>query len=153
VSLCIIPIQAQDSPALLELARSVDEAHVYPTLLAAGRDILAQHRQQDIERLFVNEFYQTLKAVLHDQIVGYIAWRDGHYISHLYVANHFQHRGIGTQLLDAMRQRATQFPLQLKSSLNAVGFYQRYGFYTTADEQDIKGIRFVPMEFRPWPSR
>ena len=149
MNICIATVQAQDGPALLELARSVDEARVYPTLSAAGRNILAQHRQQDIEQLFVNGLYQVLKAMLHDQIVGYIAWRDGHYISHLYVANNFQCRGIGTQLLNAMRQRATRFPLQLKSSLNAVGFYQHYGFYATAGAQTIRDIRFVPMQYQP----
>ena len=150
MKLRISSVAPPDAPALLQLAQAVDEAHVYPTLSTAGQELLAQHRQQDIQQLFEGERLVALKAEVKQRIVGYIAWREGHYISHLYVANDFQRQGIGTRLLDAMRRRATRLPLRLKASLNAVGFYQRYGFHPTAEIQNVGDIRFVPMSYRPW---
>ncbi len=145
----ISPASPRDRPALLALAHEVDERCIYPTLSRAGQATLAAHRENDIDLLFEDNAYQTLKAQIDDRILAYIAWRDGYYISHLYVACEFQRQGIGRRLLDAMRSRATRLPLQLKSSINAVEFYQRYGFVAVQPVQTIKDIRFVPMEFHP----
>ena len=35
--------------------------------------------------------------------------------------------------------------ISLRSSVNAVGFYESYGFEATGSEADFNGIRFVPM--------
>jgi len=138
-----------DRRLLLELAKSVDEKHIYPTLSRVGQTTLSHHRADDIDQLFEHERYHTLMAITGNQLAGYIAWRDGNYIAQLYIANDYQRRGIGTHLLDAMKQQASHFPLQLRSSLNAVEFYTRYGFIARGGVQQFKGIRFVEMEYYP----
>ncbi len=145
----ISPATPQDRSALLALAQAVDERCIYPTLCQAGQATMAAQRDNDIDLLFEDDAYQTLKAQTDEQLLAYIAWRDGYHISHLYVACEFQRQGIGRRLLDAMRSRATRLPLQLNSSINAVEFYQRYGFVAVQPEQTIRGVRFVAMEFRP----
>lgn len=138
-----------DRRLLLELAKSVDEKHIYPTLSRVGQATLSHHRADDIDQLFEHGRYHTLMAITGNHLAGYIAWRDGNYIAQLYIANDYQRRGIGTRLLDAMKHRASHFPLQLRSSLNAVEFYTRYGFITQGGVQQFKGIRFVAMEYYP----
>lgn len=145
MTILISPVTPEDLPAVLAIARQVNEAQVLPHLNEEGRATMRNPMEKDLQRLLDTDGRPTLKATLKGDIVGYITWRDGHFVTALYVSLAHQGKGIGGQLMDAMIARATEPVVKLRSSVNAVGFYLRYGFTPAGEEQTISGIRFVPM--------
>ena len=93
----------------------------------------------------------ALVAVAGDQIVGAIEMMPPDHVSLLFVDASHQRRGISRELLcrsiDVCR---TQEPgitdISVNSSPNAVLMYERLGFVQQQSEQEINGIRFVPMQ-------
>ncbi|WP_417537415.1 GNAT family N-acetyltransferase [Marinomonas sp.] len=99
----------------------------------------------DIVTTFDTTRFHTLKVVCADEIVGFGAFRDGNYLTHLFVSKSLQGQGIGKRLLNALLDTTDAKEISLRSSVNAVGFYESYGFEATGSEADFNGIRFVPM--------
>ncbi len=58
-----------------------------------------------------------------------------------------QKSGVGTRLLRHLLSKSSAREGRLKSSVNAVGFYESQGFAVTDTEQNVKGIRYVPMSW------
>lgn len=145
MTVLISPVIPEDLPAVLAIARQVNEAQVLPHLNEEGRTTMRDSLEKDLQRLLDTDGWPSLKATLEGDAVGYVAWRDGHFVTSLYVSLAHQGKGIGGRLMDAMIARATEPLVKLRSSVNAVDFYLRYGFTPTGEEQIISGIRFVPM--------
>jgi GNAT superfamily N-acetyltransferase len=83
-------------------------------------------------------------------LTGVTAIRKGPHISLLFVAPEHQGRGIARRLLDAgiaqCRQTGPQNPrITVNSSIYAFEIYKRLGFEQTKEEQQLNGIRFIPM--------
>ena len=99
----------------------------------------------DIITTFDTERFQTLKVVDSGEVIGFAALRDGNYLTHLFVSKSVQGQGIGKRLLGTLLNTTDATEISLRSSVNAVGFYESYGFEVTGSEADFNGIRFVPM--------
>ncbi|QRV24931.1 GNAT family N-acetyltransferase [Marinomonas foliarum] len=99
----------------------------------------------DIITTFDTERFQTLKVVDSGEVIGFAALRDGNYLTHLFVSKSVQGQGIGKRLLGTLLNTTDAKEISLRSSVNAVGFYESYGFEVTGSEADFNGIRFVPM--------
>jgi ribosomal protein S18 acetylase RimI-like enzyme len=61
------------------------------------------------------------------------------------VSKSLQRQGIGKRLLSALLNMTEANEISLRSSVNAIGFYESYGFKATGSEADFNGIRFVSM--------
>lgn len=81
------------------------------------------------------------------RIVGVVLVRDFWNLCHLFVAAEYQGRGIGRSLLQlavqACRESSGVAELQLKSTRNAIGFYEHMGFEPVTDAPlPFRGISF-----------
>lgn len=123
----------------------VSEVDVLPHFNDQGKTEYKARVLADIVTTFDIERFQTLKAVCAGKIVGFGALRDGNYLTHLFVSKSLQGQGIGKRLLNALLDTSEAKEISLRSSVNAVGFYESYGFEATGSEADFNGIRFVPM--------
>lgn len=86
----------------------------------------------------------------NEEIVGIIAIRGYRHISLLFVKKEYHRKGIARKLLELAIEKCCQLDPNLKgitvnSSPYAVGIYEKMGFERTDVEQEIKGIRFSPM--------
>jgi GNAT superfamily N-acetyltransferase len=93
----------------------------------------------------------VLLALADGDIVGMIEMRSHRHVSLLFVGPEFQGRGIGGELLGKAVElcRSTDPHLggvTVNSSPNALKAYERMGFTATGREQDINGVRSIPME-------
>ncbi|MEN6472834.1 MAG: GNAT family N-acetyltransferase [Syntrophaceae bacterium] len=91
----------------------------------------------------------TVVAILDGYIVGVgLLHRYGE-IALCYVHPYHQHHGIGKGLLEEMERRARALKIRtliLKSSINAVRFYQLHGYVADGPKEMFLGeIRFQPM--------
>ncbi|GGX63347.1 GNAT family N-acetyltransferase [Saccharospirillum salsuginis] len=148
MNLLISPVEPDDLAAIGAISDAANEAQVFPMQSEEGRATLLSDRENKLKRLLDPERSPSLKAVLEGRIVGYVTWRDGHFVTALYVSLAHQGLGIGRRLMDAMIERAEEPVVRLRASVNAVEFYRRYGFQPEGGEQILHGIRFVPMAFR-----
>ncbi|MGL1302105.1 GNAT family N-acetyltransferase [Vibrio parahaemolyticus] len=140
-------VSSEDWEQVVHIGVQTNEANVIPMLQLEGREAMRSARTSDIRKVLANPRCKVLKAVVNSQIVGYIAC-GGYYIAQLYVLPEFQGRGIGSKLVSEVKAASEVSSLQLKASLNAVGFYRKLGFEQTAEQQSINSITFVPMELR-----
>ena len=78
------------------------------------------------------------------------------HLRHLFVAPHFQGRGIGQQLWLAAWRAAgsgkTPGAFTVNASLNAVAVYRRFGFETVGEAAQANGLIFQPMQRLAHPS-
>lgn len=141
-------IEEHDLHELFSLANKVLEEHVFPALSKEGRKTIRDTLNKDSSDILNKEMYQALKVEIGSKIVGYIAWRHGHHIAHLYIASEYQHKGIGTLLINEVIKRARGQILTVRASLNAVPFYKKMGFIPMGEESVLNGIRYLPMEYK-----
>lgn len=144
----ITAVQPSDTAALDVIVDAAHQAQVFPTLSETGIAALEEGRSLRWQMPLNDAQHGSLVARLGDIIVGYIRWREGHFIYALYVALAYQRRGIGRQLLAAMLAQTEARDIQLRASINAVGFYQRLGFVSQGEPAVIRGIRCLPMRYR-----
>lgn len=134
-----------DTETIQALISAISEIDVLPLFSADGQREYKQHVLPDIATTMDESRFVTLKALNAHQLVGFAALRDGNYLTHLFVAKQTQGCGLGKQLLDAVLASTSAKEISLRSSLNAAGFYRRYGFKATGEEAAFNGIRFIPM--------
>lgn len=142
----ISPVRPEDIAAIARISEKANREQVMPLLGEQGRQTLQQSHGERLERLG-EPAAPALKATLNGELVGYVAWRDGYFVTALYVSLDQQGKGIGRQLMNAMIQQVTEPLVKLRASINAVDFYRRYGFTEEGPEQELYGIRFVPMSY------
>lgn len=139
-------VTLKDLDTLLVLAVSVNEEHVVPLLDKQGKEAIRSALKSDIEQVINTDVYSAVKAVIGNEIIGYIAWREGNYIGQLYVKTLYHGFGVAKQLVEAMKTISGARLIRVKASIYALGFYSKVGFIAMSEEQSINGIRYVPME-------
>lgn len=84
-----------------------------------------------------------LVAEAGQRVIGFISvWVHENFIHHLYIDSQFQRKGVGTSLLNAVKDKLT-FPLQLKCLQNnqqAVSFYSRCGWKAKSEGISAEGF-------------
>jgi len=80
----------------------------------------------------------------NNKVVGMIAAREEH-INLLFVGGEHHRRGIARRLLEIMTDYYKPPVITVNSSPYAVEAYRRMGFTETGPEQEVCGIRFIPM--------
>jgi predicted GNAT family N-acyltransferase len=95
----------------------------------------------------------ALVACVGDRIVGMIEMRDTKHICLCFTATEHQGKGIGKRLLKEAIDRCRKLnsgieEVTVNSSRYSLNIYRRWGFVETADEQEKKGIRFIPMSLK-----
>ncbi len=140
-------VNNQDVGALVELIWSVASLNILPSLSEEGRKSFISSIHPDVETALDSTHFHSFKVTIGNEIIGFGAIRDRDYITHLFVDTRSQKSGVGTRLLRHLLSKSSAREVRLKSSVNAVGFYESQGFAVTDTEQNVKGIRYVPMSW------
>jgi GNAT superfamily N-acetyltransferase len=130
--------------------RSFDHS-VAPACTKRGQRSFKKYADPEEMTRRVRADHFVLLALADADIVGMIEIRSHRHVSLLFVGPEFQGRGIGGELLGkAIELCSSADPhlggVTVNSSLNALGAYERMGFTAIGREQDINGVRSVPME-------
>ncbi|OCQ21889.1 acetyltransferase [Pseudoalteromonas luteoviolacea] len=135
----------KDVEQITALITHVSELDVLPLFDSQGRREYMSRVIPDIETTFNTNLFDTFVATQNEQVVGFAALRDKHYITHLFVAKKLQGSGFGKALLDKLLAQTRAKHVSLRSSVNAQHFYEKYGFTASEPECAFMGIRYVPM--------
>lgn len=144
----ISEIIESDVAGIIVLGERTNEAQVIPQLSSEGRTVMRAARKRDMTLVADKTIYQAVKATIDSELVGYVAWKEGNYITQLYVCPESQGDGVGGKLIDHVKSCIKDSRIHLRASVNAVDFYLKCGFKAQGPEQLKNGIRFVPMEMK-----
>lgn len=134
-----------DLEAVESLIRIVSKTEVLPHFNEQGKIEYLARVLADIETTFNESCFYSVKLVSAGKLIGFAALRDGNYLTHLFVARDRQRKGAGKRLLDHVLFHTDAKEINLRSSVNARFFYLAYGFDISGEEEDLNGIRFIPM--------
>lgn len=140
-------VEFVDLESVKRFISQVSEMDVLPNFNDQGKAEYKLRVLPDVVMTLDTERFQTLKVISSGEIIGFGALRDGNYLTHLFVSKSMQGQGVGRQLLSTLLNMTDTKEISLRSSINAVGFYESYGFEATGNEAEFNGIRFVPMRF------
>jgi predicted GNAT family N-acyltransferase len=138
-------VEFVDLESVKRFISQVSEMDVLPNFNDQGKAEYKLRVLPDVVMTLDTERFQTLKVIFAGEIIGFGALRDGNYLTHLFVSKSMQGQGVGKQLLSTLLNTTGTKEISLRSSINAVGFYESYGFEATGNEAEFNGIRFVPM--------
>ncbi|MDG2784132.1 GNAT family N-acetyltransferase [Vibrio parahaemolyticus] len=110
-----------------------------------GKCCFLQKVRSDVETTFDKSKFQNLKLIENNKVIGFAALRENNCITHLFIDTNFQNKGLGKLLLNKLLSLTESSEVRLRASVNAQNFYQSQGFVATEGEQNIDGVRFVPM--------
>lgn len=93
----------------------------------------------------------VIVAIVDQKIIGMIEIRNNDHVALFFVDSEWHYRGIGQTLFEKSMKhcqdnRIAPKKITVNSSPYALGFYQAIGFSIAQSEQQIHGIRFIPME-------
>ncbi|MGG6269547.1 GNAT family N-acetyltransferase [Leptolyngbya sp. AN03gr2] len=138
-----------DPDAALEVAKQVVEQLVLPTLSEEGKETFPLTLAENMPAMFSDTNVDVFGMQTDQGLAGYIAVGRKSHIHHLFVRADQQQKGIGRMLLDFVEQRSREagIPrLTVRASLNSVSFYEKCGFESTTEPQEINGVRCQPMQ-------
>jgi len=143
------PANVSDAECIASLIARVAGRFILPEFSQQGRErFLTDHRPEPIRQRMESGFeYHVAEAA--GEIVGVVGVRDGSHLYHLFVAEEHQGRGLGRTLWEHAKaqclRRGRPAAFTVNSSRGAVPVYERFGFKVAVPEQEIDGVRFVPM--------
>ncbi len=83
------------------------------------------------------------------RLIGILATRsEGSHISFLFVRKGHQRSGIGQALVNRALEDCGRNLMTVNAATPAKGFYEKLGFVRLKEEQDVGGIRFIPMALK-----
>ncbi|BCE00364.1 GNAT family N-acetyltransferase [Marinicellulosiphila megalodicopiae] len=99
---------------------------------------------QIVKRLNDNQFLHYVCEV-NKKVVGYLAINQQH-VHHFFVNQEYQKQGVAKTMWKNFLGETSFKKLTVRSSLNAIGFYEKMGFIRK-DIQHCKGVDFCNMNW------
>jgi len=134
-----------------ELVHHIFESDVAPFYNEKGRRSFRQYAEPEAMSARTASNHFVLVALMEGQMVGMVEMRRCCHLSLLFVRQAFQGRGIGALLVAKAVKRCRRVHPRLRevtvnASPNALAAYERMGFTPTGGEQEISGVRSIPMK-------
>jgi GNAT superfamily N-acetyltransferase len=151
----IRPARPEDAAAISALIAATAEAFITPEFSEEGRrTLLTEMNEEAIAGHLANPAFRYHVAEdAEGRIAGIVSTLENSHLFGLYVAAEHHGRGLARRLWetarDACRAAGASGEFTVKSSRYAVGVYEAFGFVREGDEEEKKGVVFVPMRLRP----
>ena len=147
------PMQKGEEKAVMEVVLSTFHTFVAPAYSAEGVEAFRAfaHEAALKERCHNGDFVFTARN--EEGLVGILEMRECRHVALFFVHGVFQGRGIGRNLLalsveECRKRNRGVEEITVNASPNAVEAYRKMGFLPQKEEQQLHGIRFVPMVLR-----
>ncbi len=137
------------------------EEHEVPEALALVWEVFSEFEAPEYSEEGVLSFRQTLfseefKQIIvmygafeGDKLVGVAATRNrGTHIALFFVLPQYHRHGIGRAMFETMLRDSPSDTITVNSSPYAEKIYRCLGFEALSKEQNVNGVRFIPMEHK-----
>ncbi len=103
-----------------------------------------------LRKLYMLGEYPVYAAFMGEEIVGMISLRSVNHISLLFVSDKYHRKGIGSMLIDEMKEHVERDGrkdcITVNAAPYAIGFYHAVGFRDTGEKTEENGIIYTPMK-------
>lgn len=143
------PAVTDDLDAMLALLHRSAQRHVLPGLTPQGQAYYLAQLDRPVlaDKLADRQRFGFALAWCGGQLVGLAAVRWPAHVYYLFVDEAFQRQGVARQLWQRLQASAPDARLwRVNAAPGAVVAYQHLGFVATGPEQQLQGIRYVPMQ-------
>ena len=141
-----------DSDSISSLLCSLASKFIANEFSSEARHILLKSMTPGAIEKYIQSGYRYHVAETDSQVVGVVAVRDNVHLFHLFVAEQYQRRGIATQLWKVAKtvclNEGNPGEFTVNSSSFARDVYEKLGFISCSDPQEIDGILFYPMKMK-----
>lgn len=144
-------IQIEDLPHIEQLISQEYETLFKHEFSEEGQAVFEEYiNQNSIKKRVIDDKTPAFKAVIKDEIVGYIELKGKNRVSLFFVSSQYQKKGVGRALLSALEEQLDEsvVDLEVHSSSVAVTAYEHLGFTKLSEPIIDWGIRYIPMEKR-----
>ncbi|PKM17880.1 MAG: GNAT family N-acetyltransferase [Gammaproteobacteria bacterium HGW-Gammaproteobacteria-15] len=139
---------SSDAPRLRSLVSDLSRFYLrdpdapLPTWLASSLS-----EAEFLDRLSGNDYYNYVYE-LDGEVVAYISIKRPGHLYHLFVVELHQGQGIARLLWEHTAKLLDDCTYTVRSSLNAIPVYKRFGFVESASVGEKDGVLYQPMELR-----
>ena len=142
----IIQGKFEDRARIYELISALAKEHVFQTFEQEGPKYFLSSLQANIDEIMINPEKMYLLLV-NKELIGAAGFGLNGHINHFFIRTIDQRRGLGRLLFDAVKKNIKSKVIDVNSSLNAIGFYEKLGFNAFDSIKTVNGITFQPMHF------
>lgn len=139
-----------DAPRISALIRELSKSFLVSPSGEGAEPFFAAIGEPAIHGYVSASNFVYLVAKAEGQLAGVVALRDNSHLFHLFVAEPFQGQGLGGKLWNTVKIKAIQSgntgKFTVNSSLNALPFYERFGFMASGPVVRTHGVAFQPMQ-------
>jgi len=144
----IRPATSSDAPRLRSLVTDLSRFYLrdpdatLPAWLASSLS-----EAEFVGRLTSND-YDNYVYELYGEVVAYISIKRPGHLYHLFVDESHQGEGIARLLWEHASKQSKVCTYTVRSSINAIPVYKRFGFVESASAGEKDGVLYQPMELR-----
>ena len=146
----IEPATISDAPRISALILGLSKPFFVSPSGEGAEPFLAAIGETAIQGYVSASNFEYFVAEAQSQLAGVIALRDNSHLFHLFVAEPFQGRGLGSRLWQMVKARAIETgnpgKFTVNSSLNALPVYEKFGFAASGPVVQTHGVAYQPMQ-------
>lgn len=151
MKLCgIRPATTADAQAISTLIFSITHFFTSDPQGAGAEAFFETIAPEAIAKNIEADNYAYFVATHENMLIGVAALRDAKHVYSLYVDGKEHGQGIAHQLWQTLKNAALEKgnygEFTVNSSLHAQAIYSKWGFIATAAQQEMHGLRFIPMQ-------
>lgn len=105
-------------------------------------------RNKVLDRLSLGNVF--LICIKNSEILGVAELRDNNHLNLLFTKPGFQKNGVGRLLFTELCTYVTGTELTVNSSLNSINAYKAMGFVESGTENEVQGIKYLPMVYNKY---
>lgn len=145
----IRPAVLEDAEAISRLIQGVAAAFLLDPSGQGAERFMSSLSAEAIRRFVSAPNFLYFKACIGEELAGVVAVRDNNHLYHLFVASHFQGRGLARGLWKFAREQARSAGnpgfFTVNATPVAVPVYEKFGFSIQGSRVETMGIAYVPM--------
>ena len=139
-----------DAPRISALIRELSRPFLVSPTGEGAEPFFAAISESAIQGYVSAGNFEYFLAESQGQLAGVVALRDNSHLFHLFVAEPFQSKGLGSKLWQMVKAQAIQAGnpgrFTVNSSLNALPVYEKFGFVVSGAVVQTHGVTFQPMQ-------
>ena len=99
----------------------------------------------EVKARISSALFKNYICEIDDKVVAYLSIKEESHLYHLFVDEAYQGQGLSRKLWEYGKQQTHSDTFTLRSSLNAISVYKKFGFVENGSVLKRDGVSFQPM--------
>ena len=140
----------QDAEEISKLISQLSIKFISHEFTTEGKEALLRSMSAIAIKKHIKTGFKYSLALADNEIIGVVGMKDSKHLYHLFVAEHYQRKGIASRLWQVAMQACIEAgnpgEFTVNSSVFAAQAYEAFGFVVQSEPQLKNGVVFIPMK-------